>query len=62
MYPFDGRIYNSFAALCQKENDYMSTLYYLMRSLACDIPHEASREFMIDYFEEIRIKSIEIKN
>jgi len=34
----------------------------LMRSLACDIPHEASREFMIDYFEEIRIKSIEIKN
>lgn len=40
----------------------MSTLYFLMRSLACDIPHEASREFMIDYFEEIRIKSIEIKN
>jgi hypothetical protein len=32
-----------------------------MRSLACDLPHEASKEIMIDYFEELRIKSNEIK-
>jgi len=27
-----------------------------MRSLACDLSHDASKEFLIDYFEEIRIK------
>ena len=33
-----------------------------MRSLACELPHEASREFLINYFEEIRLKYIELKN
>jgi hypothetical protein len=27
-----------------------------MRSLACEIPHEVSKEFIINYFEEIRLK------
>lgn len=56
LYPFDGKIYNSFAAFCQKENDYLATVTYLMRALACDLPHEASKEFLITYFEEQRMK------
>lgn len=31
-----------------------------MRALACDIPHEASKEFLIDYFEECRMKYIDM--
>jgi glutathionyl-hydroquinone reductase len=58
VYPFDGRIYNAFAAMCQKENDILASIYFLMRSLACELPHDASREFLFDYFEEIRLKFI----
>ena len=62
IYPFDGRIYNSFAAVCQRDDDMedgvLQTVYYLMRSLACDTPHEAAREFLIDFFEELRGKYI----
>lgn len=58
MYPFDGRIYNSFAAVCQKDTDMedgvLQTAYYLMRALACDIPHEAAQESLIAYFEQLR--------
>ena len=36
----------------------LATVYFLMRSLACELPHEASREFLFDYFEEIRLKYI----
>ena len=61
IYPFDGRMYNSFAALYQKDDDHLLTIYYLMRSLACEVPHEASKEFLIDYFEEIRLKYVKIK-
>ena len=60
LYPFDGKIYNSFAAFCQKENDYLATVTYLMRALACDMPHEASKEFLITYFEELRLKYIDL--
>jgi len=52
-------MYNSFAALYQKDDDYLLTIYYLMRSLACELPHEASREFLIDYFEEVRLKYVD---
>jgi len=31
-----------------------------MRALACDIPHEASKEYLIDYFEELRMKYLDI--
>ena len=62
MFPFEGRIFNSFAALSQKENDMLATVYFLMRALACDLPHEASKEFLIDYFEELRIKYLEVVN
>lgn len=40
----------------------LATVYFLMRALACDIPHEASKEFLIDYFEELRIKYLEVVN
>jgi len=40
----------------------MATVYFLMQSLACDLPFEASREFLIDYFEEIRFKFIKARN
>lgn len=56
MFPFDGRIYNSFAALSHKEEDILATVYFLMRALACNMPHEAAREFLIDFFEELRLK------
>lgn len=62
VYPFEGRIYNSFAALSQKENDMLATVYFLMRALACSMPHEASKEFLIDYFEELRMKYVELIN
>ena len=32
-----------------------------MRSLACELPHEPSKEYLITYFEEIRQKYIENK-
>lgn len=51
-------MYNSFAALCQKDDDHLLTIYYLMRSLACELPHEPCKEFLIDYFEEIRMKYV----
>lgn len=63
MYPYDGRIYNSFAAICQRdeelEDGVLQTMYYLMRSLACDTPHEAAREFLVDFFEELRIRFVQ---
>jgi hypothetical protein len=40
----------------------LATVYFLMRALACDFPHEASKEFLIDYFEELRIKYLEFVN
>ena len=33
----------------------LATVYFLMRALACDLPHEASKEFLIDYFHVFRI-------
>lgn len=30
-----------------------------MRSLACELPHEASREYLVNYFEQIRQKLLE---
>ena len=30
-----------------------------MRGLACDTPHEAAREFLIDLFEELRAKFVQ---
>lgn len=62
LYPFDGRIYNQFASLSVKEHDELSTVCFLMRSLASNIPHEASKEFLIDYFEELRLKYTQSKN
>jgi hypothetical protein len=32
-----------------------------MRSLACELPHEPSKEYLVTYFEEIRQKYIENK-
>lgn len=61
VYPFDGRIYGAFGALSQKESDYLNTVYFLTRSLACELPHEPSREYLVTYFEEIRQKYIENK-
>lgn len=60
IYPFDGKIYNSFAMLYQKDEDTLLGVYNLMRSLACEIPHEASKEQLIDYFEDIRMKYIKL--
>ena len=37
----------------------MATIYHLMRSLACELPHEASREYLVNYFEQIRQKLLE---
>ena len=48
--------------MCQKENDILATIYFLMRSLACELPHEASREFLFDYFEEIRLKYVAVQS
>ena len=35
----------------KKEDDYLATIYHLMRSLACELPHEPSREYLVNYFE-----------
>ena len=32
-----------------------------MRSLACELPHEPSKEYLVTYFEDIRQKYIENK-
>jgi hypothetical protein len=61
VYPFDGKIYHSFAVLSKKENDYLASIYFLMRALASNLPHEASRELLINYFEEMRIKYLDFK-
>ena len=60
VYPFDGRIYSSFAILCQMDQDRISTIYFLARALACDIPHESSRDILIDQFEEARATFISL--
>lgn len=62
MYPFDGRIYNAFATISKKENDNLATVFFLMRSLACNLPNEASREFLIDYFDNLRMKFLDFEN
>lgn len=62
MFPFDGKIYNSFAGLSHKEEDILATVYFLMRALACNMPHEAAREFLIDFFEELRLKYVNLTN
>jgi hypothetical protein len=33
-----------------------------MRALACNIPHEASKEFLIDFFEDLRLKYVRMNN
>jgi hypothetical protein len=43
------------------EDGALQTAYYLMRALACDIPHEAARESLIDYFERLRARFISWK-
>jgi hypothetical protein len=32
-----------------------------MRSLACELPHEPSKEYLVTYFEEMRQKYLENK-
>ena len=33
-----------------------------MRSLACNLPYESSKEFLIDYFESLRMKYLDLIN
>jgi len=58
IYPFDGKIYSCFSNLYEKDEDMLLAVYNLMRSLACEIPYEASKERLIDYFEDIRMKCL----
>ena len=54
IYPFEGKIYDQIASLNRKDEDYLSSVYYYLWALSCQLPFEAAKESLISLFEVLR--------
>ena len=58
--PHEGKIFHELGVSCHHEEDYLAAVYFFARAMSCANPRISSKENLINLFQEIRLKDIEV--